>query len=260
MAVHYVQFFRGTPQAYSELLQKNSDVLYFISDESDNKAKLYLGQKEITGSMFGITTLADIEDIEINSGSLNTGDILVYDETTQKWTSSDFSSIAEVMVGATEHSDGSEGIVPAPKQGEQNYFLRGDGTWAQVDLSGLESVVQAFVGEDTGKSARQVAAEEVAKIVADAPAAYDTLQEIASWIQDHPDSATDLNNRLTAVEGDVLSLTNRVVALEQGSVFDGDLNATILALQNKDTELQNEISVLDGRLKWHDLVEEENNG
>lgn len=84
MAVHYVQFFRGSPQAYADLLQKNDDTLYFIFSENDNKAKIYLGTKEITGSVFGISTLADIGDIEINNGSLNTGDILVYDDVTQK--------------------------------------------------------------------------------------------------------------------------------------------------------------------------------
>ncbi len=261
MAVHYVQFFRGSPQAYADLLQKNDDTLYFIFSENDNKAKVYLGTKEITGSVFGVSTLADIGDIEINNGSLNTGDILVYDDVTQKWTSSDFSAIAETMVGATENADGSSGIVPTPVAGDHNKFLRGDGTWAAVDLSELQSVVTTFIGSDTGKTARAIAAEEVAKVVADAPTAFDTLQEIAAWIQDHPDSASDLNNRLTAVEGDMDSLETRVEALELSSVYDGDLNATISALQQKDSELENALEVLDNRLKWHELIEEgSNNG
>lgn len=260
MTTHYVQFFRGTPQAYTNLLQKNSDTLYFISETNDTKARIYLGSKEITGSMFGISTLADIEDIEINSGNLNTGDILVYDDSTNKWVTSSFSAIADVMVGATASVDGSAGIVPAPLAGSQNKFLRGDGTWADVDFSGLEAVVSTLIGSDTNKSAREIAAEEVAKIVADAPASLDTLQEISAWILDHPDSATDLSNRLTAVEGGLDSLEDRVEILESSITFTGDLNATILALQQKDTELENAIDVLDNRLKWQELEEEENNG
>lgn len=45
------------------------------------------------------------------------------------------------------------------------------------------------------------------------------------------------------------SLETRVEALELASVYDGDLNATILALQQKDSELENALEVLDNRLK-----------
>ena len=62
------------------------------------------------------------------------------------------------MVGATKNADGSSGIVPTPVAGDHNKFLRGDGTWAVVDLSELQSVVTTFIGSDTGKTARPLAA------------------------------------------------------------------------------------------------------
>lgn len=37
-----------------------------------------------------------------------------------------------VMAGATAVSDGAEGIVPAPKAGDQNKFLRANGTWGDI--------------------------------------------------------------------------------------------------------------------------------
>lgn len=40
---------------------------------------------------------------------------------------------ATIMKGATESEDGVGGFVPSPKAGEQNYFLRGDGTWAIME-------------------------------------------------------------------------------------------------------------------------------
>ena len=40
------------------------------------------------------------------------------------------------MTGATADTDGASGLVPAPKAGEQEKFLRGDGTWADVIASG----------------------------------------------------------------------------------------------------------------------------
>lgn len=44
---------------------------------------------------------------------------------------------AAQMTGATVDKDGTSGTVPAPKAGEENMFLRGDGTWAEAkqDLS-----------------------------------------------------------------------------------------------------------------------------
>ena len=46
---------------------------------------------------------------------------------------------ASVMEGATDQTDGEEGLVPAPLAGDENKFLRGDGTWAIVE-SGVEYI------------------------------------------------------------------------------------------------------------------------
>ena len=43
---------------------------------------------------------------------------------------------ASVMEGATDQTDGVEGLVPAPLAGDENKFLRGDGTWAEVSGGG----------------------------------------------------------------------------------------------------------------------------
>ena len=37
------------------------------------------------------------------------------------------------MTGATASANGTMGLVPAPPSGKQNYFLRGDGTWAFLE-------------------------------------------------------------------------------------------------------------------------------
>ena len=50
------------------------------------------------------------------------------------------------------------------------------------NINGVKSKVDTLIGEDSGKTARSIAVEEVAKIVADAPEAFDTLVEIAEWI------------------------------------------------------------------------------
>ena len=41
-------------------------------------------------------------------------------------------SAIETFTGASSQEDGASGLVPAPEQGDQEKFLRGDGSWAIV--------------------------------------------------------------------------------------------------------------------------------
>lgn len=61
------------------------------------------------------------------------------------------------------------------------------------------SVVSTLVGSDTGKSVRTIANEELAArlIPETARESLDTLQEIAAWIQAHPDDVAAINAKLT---------------------------------------------------------------
>lgn len=82
---------------------------------------------------------------------------------------------------------------------------------AQVSEADLDTALRAvlngkasatdlatLVGSDTGKSARTIANEELAKqlIPEGAQESLDTLTEIAQWIQDHPDDAAAMNTAL----------------------------------------------------------------
>lgn len=74
---------------------------------------------------------------------------------------------------------------------------------------GAVSATTVLVGDDTNKSARMIANEELAKqlIPESAKESLDTLAEIAAWIQAHPDDAATINSELTTVK-------NKVTALE----------------------------------------------
>lgn len=41
-------------------------------------------------------------------------------------------SAIETFTGASSQADGASGLVPAPEQGDQEKFLRGDGEWAAL--------------------------------------------------------------------------------------------------------------------------------
>lgn len=73
---------------------------------------------------------------------------------------------------------------------------------AQMDAvnSGVNSQhisnLVTIVGDDSGKSARIIAGEEVMKIVHDAPETYDTLKEIADWIETDKTGAALLADKI----------------------------------------------------------------
>ena len=80
--------------------------------------------------------------------------------------------------------------------------LAGRVSEAESDISDLESTVGTLIGSDTGKSARTIANEELAAqlIPGNASEALDTLQEIAAWIQSHPDDASAMSAAITALQ------------------------------------------------------------
>ena len=62
----------------------------------------------------------------------------------------------------------------------------------------IDGVVTTLVGDDAGKSVRTIANEElVAQLIGEnAKESLDTLEEIAAWIQSHPDDASAMNKAI----------------------------------------------------------------
>lgn len=79
------------------------------------------------------------------------------------------------------------------------YADEGD-SGVQADVTELSGKVTTLIGDDTGKSARAISAEEVAKIVAGADESYDTLKEIADWISSHGTDAAAMNSAIVALQ------------------------------------------------------------
>ena len=65
----------------------------------------------------------------------------------------------------------------------------------------IRARLSTIEGSDAGKSARTIASEEVAKIVAGADESYDTLKEIADWISTHKGDASAMNTAILKLEG-----------------------------------------------------------
>lgn len=93
----------------------------------------------------------------------------------------------------------------------------GDGSIAKMiadALGTLPTQVATLIGDDAGKSARTIANEELAKqlIAEGAAESLDTLQEIAAWIQSHPDDAAAMSKAIDDLETLVGTLPEGVTA------------------------------------------------
>ena len=146
----YVKFLRGLHANYEKLTVKDSDTLYFTTAAADSTTgRLFLGDVEITGSTTseGIVpseiTLGELKNINL-SEPLGDNNVLVYDATNSEWVNKTIGDLITTMVGATADKDGSSGLVPAPKTGDQNKFLRGDGTWVTVDIGEIDGMLDTL--------------------------------------------------------------------------------------------------------------------
>ena len=76
-----------------------------------------------------------------------------------------------------------------------------------------ETKLTTLIGADANKSVREIAnAELAAQLIPEgAKESLDTLQEIAAWIQSHPDSASEMNKKIGDLEGIVGDASNGLV-------------------------------------------------
>lgn len=96
----------------------------------------------------------------------------------------------------------------------------------EAHKTAIDSKVTTLIGSDADKSVRTIANEELAAqlIPENAKDSLDTLQEIAAWIQAHPDDVTAINTAIAALEekvGDTATATqiaNAINALKNGEI------------------------------------------
>lgn len=81
-------------------------------------------------------------------------------------------------------------------------YVKQNRTAIDDNISTVNGKVTTLIGSDAAKSVRTIANEELAAqlIPANAKEALDTLQEIAAWIQNHPDDASAMNTAITNLQ------------------------------------------------------------
>ncbi len=101
-----------------------------------------------------------------------------------------------------------------------------DNKATSADMTALSGKVTTLISTDAGKSVRTIANEELAAqlIPENAQAALDTLSEIATWIQSHPDDASAMNAAIEALQAKVgdsavsVQITSAIDALKNGDI------------------------------------------
>lgn len=130
------------------------------------------------------------------------------------------------------------------------------------DDTELSGKVNTLIGTDTGKSARAIANEELAKqlIPENANESLDTLTEIAAWIQAHPGDASAMNTAITALQAKATLGTHEVGGEQvEYATVKAYVEAAIAALNIGDyataanlTALAGRVTALEGDSHTHD--------
>ena len=167
----------------SALQQKDTNLDAAIKAET--KARETLAQT-VAGHTTTITQLQD-KDTEL-SGLIqaNTNKFANYSTTTQM-----NQAISQAIAGI-DNSDLTDAIEANTEA------ITAEVTRAKAAEQANTTLINTLIGSDSGKSARTIATEEVAKIVDSAPESFDTLKEIADWIANDETGAAAMSTAIAS--------------------------------------------------------------
>lgn len=134
-----------------------------------------------------------------------------------------------------------------------------------------ESIITTLTGTGEGSIKKSIS-DKIAEVVSDAPEAFDTLKEIADWINTHEDSAAAMN---TAIQTNAANIAQEISDRQSDTVTlqanigtektarenaDSTLQATIdaeaSARESADTTLQSNIDALSEKLDEEKVARE----
>lgn len=148
-----------------------------------------------------LATNADLEQAINNLGALATKEKITQDDLDE--------ALASLIAGKAEQT-ALQAEIERATAAEETLSDRIDLGEAVIldmrhELGTLTGQVTTLVGEDANKSVRTIANEELAAqlIGENAKESLDTLEEIAKWIQDHPDDASAMNAAIAALQAKV---------------------------------------------------------
>ena len=171
---------------------------------------------------------------------------------------------AEVAEGAKNYATVTSSVA---EDGHTVYEVKVDGVADLTAFEGVGEKVTTLIGSDANKSVRTIANEELAaQLLSDeAEADFKTLQELAAWLENHPEDVTEMNAERAVLEAALASFVTRdeagvlvagektvkkaiddvvgdVEGLASSKVDSTTYDAKMQALDQKDDELNNAIT------------------
>lgn len=165
-------------------------------------------------------------------------------------------SAIEAKIGTVEDGDTVVGMIAKNAEAIESH------------KTSIDSVVTTLVGDDANKSVRTIANEELAAqlLSGEAEADFKTLQELATWLENHPEDVATINLNITnlqklvgtlpedATSADVVGYIAEVVATEKTRAegVEGGLDTRLKAVEEAvgeggsvDTQIDAKIAELD---------------
>lgn len=150
--------------------------------------------------------------------------------------------VADIIIASVDKDASKDGLADAAE-------VRAKFNTVEGNLSGVSAKVNTLIGSDTGKTVREIAnAELAAQLIPEgAKESLNTLQEIAAWIQSHPDDASAMNAKIQTIAGVAFGGFD-----ESGNTKTDGLSGVVASLKselatettnrtNADTYIQNQI-------------------
>ena len=116
-----------------------------------------------------------------------------------------------------------------------------DDTQLKASIKANTDAITVLNGEGTG-SVKKTVADEIAKVVGDAPESLDTLKEISDWISSHSESAAAMNSAIQKNDSDIAELATLVGQLPEGAVATTVIGYIAEAIGTSSSELTSAIA------------------
>ena len=125
-----------------------------------------------------------------------------------------------------------------------------DDTELKGRVTSNETAIATLIGSGEGSVDKKVA-DAVAKIVADAPEAYNTLKEISDWITSHSTDAIEMNSQINSNKTDIATLKSLVTQLPEGT----EATTIVEYIQEKIVNLKTELTTAIATAKTEAITE-----
>lgn len=265
-----VKFVRGTKQQFAQITKEN-DVLYFVYDSNDSTTgELWLGNKQIGDG--GVDSLSSLI-----SGEAQDGNLLVYDAVSQDWVQMSPDEAIRTMSGATLDTAGQSGFVPVPQAGDQDKFLKGDGTWSEVpsnivsvdekslvsvenvlSLNGYETAAVGTIPQKSSTGITWVNPSISGGLSYTKVSSLDEVtQEATIYLVPNGNSTGNLYDEYMFLDGKAELIGNSSQAINLDNYVTNEIfNTKVSSLETSISTLETKVSEVDTRLTWQEMIEE----